>query len=106
MDGGGDDAPEGGGFWHVGVFGDGELAARLVPPNDNVGFARVERAVDNGDVVVEHARRFPFVAAYAEHVGAGGVLHKQLVKIQRLQPLVDCRVGKPVVHAHAVWPFV
>ena len=76
MDGGGDDAPDGGSFGHIAKFGDGELASSFVPPYNNIGFAWVEGAVDNCNVAIKNPCSFPFVTAHAEHVGAGGVLYQ------------------------------
>ncbi len=76
VDGAGYDAPDGGRF-EVGEFGDAEFV--LTPPDHQIGFARVERAVNHRNVAVKNPELLPCGPAHAKQKRAGSASHEQLV---------------------------
>jgi len=98
-----DDAPYRGPGWHFVARRNAERFPAPIPPNDNVGFVGIQRPINNGDVTVENARRFPLVAAHSEKIRAGAVRDQESVQVQAAQTRVGRRVWKPGVYRNAVW---
>ncbi len=78
----------------------GKLA--VLPPDNEVVFARHNRSVDNGDVVVKDAHSAPRVAGNPHQKRSGAVFDQELVKIDALQAGVRGGVGEPAVHADTI----